>query len=156
MRIKFLLLVMLCSLSFGCKKDAKTTITPEEETTTSKPVVGEIDPELLPDKVTYSGVWTTKNATSQTEVILNQNNNEIIGTLAYKEFDNNGKLQIIGNKLIIKGVVENEMLKATIFDDNNTKISAATLTQNDKELSFKVTGKKIKNIDSFTATKRSM
>ena len=146
MRIKFLLLVMLCSLSFGCKKDTKTTITPEEETTTSKPVV----------KVTYSGVWTTKNATSQTEVILNQNNNEIIGTLAYKEFDNNGKLQIIGNKLTIKGVVENEMLKATILDENNTKISSATLTQNDKELSFKVTGKKIKNIDSFTATKRSM
>ncbi|MCB0446867.1 MAG: hypothetical protein KDD03_05040 [Gelidibacter sp.] len=154
MKLKFLSLAIVCCLLFNCKKDNKDTFT-SEETNIDIPTEN-ADGDIQPDKVVYSGVWSSKTATMQNNVVLNQNNTEVTGMIMYKEFDGNGEEISSTGLLSVMGKVENEVLKVDIYDPKGIKSSTATLTQNGRELMFKLTGNKVNYPETFTATKRSL
>lgn len=146
--ITFLLLLFVC---FSCKNN-------EEDTSKIKPTteVQPFDPnaEITMDDIIYAGAWSITSSNVKAQVQLNQSNNDVTGTLEYKEFDNTGELQSSTGVLSLIGTVTNGVLKADIYDPKGVKASTATITVKGKELHFKLTGAQINYPNSFTAFKR--
>jgi hypothetical protein len=146
--ITFIMLLFVCLSCKNNEADAsKITPTTEEQQT--------FDPnaDISMDDIIYAGVWSITSSNVKAQVQLNQSNNDVTGTLEYKEFDNTGELQSSTGVLSLIGTVTDGVLKADIYDPKGTKASTATITVKGKELHFKLTGAQINYPSSFTAYK---
>lgn len=150
MTTKLLLSIILISTFIGCKNDPKSNASSTPETQEANSTRDTI---YVNEYSSFDGTWRNKTATEESEVILEQKDTKVSGTIMYKEFDDKGELTSSTGLLSVIGTIENGTLTLDIYDPKGRKASTSKMVQDGKELKFVRNGKKINYPDSFSAFK---
>lgn len=150
MSIKFLFPVLLLALFTSCKDEPKSIPSTDIET---QEMPSSDKKETSDTIATFDGTWKSKTSTQESEVILENKNNEVSGTLIYQEFDDQGEMISSTGLLSLIGTTENGLLNVDVYDPKGRKASTATISLEGNTLNFKLTGNKINYPDRFSAQK---